>query len=65
MTKRKLSSGERARIAEERRSEAVAAHPKKMISVRVEEETNEEGEPVVWVHYIGERQSKDWKRNDP
>jgi hypothetical protein len=35
-----------------------------MVSVRVEDETDENGEPIVWVHYIGERQSKDWKRND-
>jgi hypothetical protein len=34
-----------------------------MITVRVEGETDENGEPIVWVHYIGERQSKDWKRN--
>lgn len=64
MAKRKLSPEERGRIAEERRSSEVMAHPDKMISVRVEEETNEDGEPIVWVHYIGERQSKAWKRND-
>lgn len=64
MAKRKLSPDERARIAEERRGKEVAARPDKMIAVRVEDETNEDGEPIVWVHYIGERQSKDWKRND-
>lgn len=64
MAKRKLSPDERVRVAEERRSKEVAAHPNKMISVRVEDETDENGEPIVYVHYIGERQSKDWKRND-
>ena len=64
MAKRKLSPDERARIAEERRNKEVSAHPNKMVSVRVEDETDENGEPIVWVHYIGERQSKDWKRND-
>jgi hypothetical protein len=34
-----------------------------MISVRVEDETDENGAPIIWVHHIGERQSKDWKRN--
>lgn len=65
MAKRKLNPEERARIAEERRSSEVMAHLDKMVSVRVEEETNEDGEPIVWVHYVGERQSKDWKRDDP
>ncbi len=64
MAKRKLSPDERARIAEERRRKEVATHPDKMISVRVEDETNENGEPIVWVHYIGERTSKGWKRKD-
>lgn len=64
MAKRKLSPDERARIAEERRNKEVSAHPNKMVSVRVEDETDENGEPIVLVHYIGERQSKDWKRND-
>ena len=64
MAKRKLSPDERVRIAEQRRSKEVAAHPDKMIAVRVEDETDEGGEPIVWVHYIGERQSKDWKRTE-
>jgi hypothetical protein len=63
MAKRKLSPDEKERIAEERRTEEVSAHPDKMISVRVEDETDENGEPIVWVHHIGERQSDDWKRN--
>ena len=63
MAKRKLSSDEKDSIAEERRTKEVAAHPNKMISVRVEDETDENGAPVVWVHRIGERQSNDWKRN--
>lgn len=40
----------------------IAAHPEKMISVRVDDETDESGEPVVRVDYIGEREMpKDWK----
>lgn len=64
MAKRKLSPDERIRIAEERRQQEMTAHPNKMISVRVEEETNEDGEPIVWVHFVGERQSKNWKHSD-
>ncbi len=64
MLKRKLSADERLRIAEERRNKEVCAHPNKMISVRVEEQTDDSGKPVVWVHFIGERQSMDWKSCD-
>jgi hypothetical protein len=63
MAKRRLGPDEKDRIAEERRTKEVTAHPNKMISVRVEDETDDNGEPIVWVHHIGERQSKDWKRN--
>jgi hypothetical protein len=63
MAKRKLSPDEKHRIAEERRAQEISAHPSKMISVRVEDETDENGAPIIWVHHIGERQSKDWKRN--
>jgi len=63
VAKRKLSRDEVVQIAEERRSKEVAAHPDKMISVRVEDETDANGKPIVWVHYIGERPSQDWKRN--
>jgi hypothetical protein len=63
MAKRKLSPDEKTRIAEERRTKEVAARSNKMISVRVEDETDENGEPIVWIHYIGEHQSEDWKRN--
>jgi hypothetical protein len=63
MAKRKLSPDEKDRITEERHTKEVSAHPDKMISVRVEDETDENGEPIVWVHHIGEQQSKDWKRN--
>ena len=62
MTKRMLTPAEKNRIAEERRSKEVSAHSDKMISVRVEDETDEDGEPIVLIHYIGESQSKDWKR---
>lgn len=61
MVKRNLSADERSRIAEERRNREVCTHPHKMISVRVEEQTDVSGKPIVWVHFIGERQSKDWK----
>jgi hypothetical protein len=64
MVRRKLSPDEKVRIAEERRTIEVSVHPDKMIAVRVEDETDENGQPVVYVHYIGERQSKDWIRND-
>jgi hypothetical protein len=64
MVRRKLSPDEKVRIAEERRTKEVSVHPDKMIAVRVEDETDENGQPVVYVHYIGERQSKDWIRND-
>ena len=63
MAKRMLTPQEKDRIAEERRSKEVSAHSNKMISVRVEDETDENGEPIVWVHFVGESQSKDWKRN--
>ena len=59
MTKRMLTPAEKNRIAEERRSKEVSAHSDKMISVRVEDETDEDGEPIVLIHYIGESQSKD------
>lgn len=63
MAKRTLSAEEKFRIAEERRTKEASIHSNKMISVRVEEETDENGEPIVWVHYVGEHQSKEWKRN--
>jgi len=62
MAKRKLSTDEKERIAEERRSREISAHPEKMISIRVEDETDENGDPIIWVHYVGERPSKDWQR---
>lgn len=63
MAIRTLTKAEKRRISEARRIEEMSAHPDKMVSVRVEGETDERGEPIVWVHYIGERQSNDWKRN--
>ena len=63
MSKRRICADEKIRIGEERRIKEVSVHPRKMIAVRVEDETDENGKPVVWVHYIGEAQSKDWKRN--
>jgi hypothetical protein len=64
MAKRKLSDEEKERIAEDRRNREVATHPDKMISVRVEDETDEKGEPVVEVHYIGEQRSKVRRRDE-
>ena len=60
MAKRKLSVDEKERIAEERRTKEVTAHPGKMISVRVEDETDENGAPIVIVHYIGDPEDR-WK----
>jgi hypothetical protein len=47
MAKRKLSAEEKTWIIEERRTKEVSAHPSKMISVRVEDETDANGEPIV------------------
>ncbi|MGE8941503.1 hypothetical protein ACO2I3_06280 [Leptospira interrogans] len=58
MVTRKLDTNERQTIAEMRRIKEVAAHPRKMIAVRVNGETNENGEPVVTVRYVGERRPK-------
>lgn len=63
MTRRKLSRTEKRRIAEERRIQEMKAHPDKMIAVRVGGEADENGKPVVLVHFVGERQSKNWKRS--
>ena len=54
MAKRKLSADEKERIAEDRRIKEVTAHPDKMISVHVEDVTDENGAPIVTVHYIGD-----------
>ena len=62
MLRRKLTAEEIARISEERRQQEISAHPDKMISIRVEAETDESGEPIVWVHFIGECRSNEWKR---
>ena len=64
MAKRKLSSDEKERIAEERRCQEISAHPEMMISIRVKDETDENGDPIIWVHYVGERPSKDWQRGN-
>ena len=57
MTKRILGSDEKKQIAEERRMKEISTHPDKMISVLVEDETDDQGAPVVTVHYVGERSS--------
>ena len=64
MAKRRLSVEEKEQIVEDRRNREIAAHPDKMISVRVEDETDEDGEPVVDVRYIGEQRSKDGRREE-
>ena len=51
MAKRRLTPEEKSRIVKERCSEAVTAHPDKMIFVRVEDETGENGEAIVLVHF--------------
>ena len=58
MAKRLLTAEEKSRIVQERCSEAVNAHPDKMIFVRVEDETDENGQAIVWVQSVGETQSK-------
>ena len=63
MAKRRLSVEEKEQIVEDRRNREIAAHLDKMISVRVEDETDEDGDPVVDVHYIGEQRSKDGRRD--
>jgi hypothetical protein len=52
--KRRLGADEKHKIAEDRRLKEIAAHPDKMISVHVEDETDENGAPVVTVQHIGE-----------
>ena len=65
MTKRMLGADEKTRIAEDRRIKEVEGHPDKMISVHVDDETDEAGEPVVTVHYIGQSdQPKDRSATD-
>jgi len=54
MPKRRLGADEKHKIAEDRRLKEIAAHPNKMISVHVEDETDESGAPVVTVQHIGE-----------
>ena len=54
MPKRRLGSHERRQIAEKRRLKEIDAHPDKMISVHVEDETDESGTPVVTVEHVGE-----------
>lgn len=63
MAKRKLSAEEKHRISEDRRNKEVLAHPDKMIAVHVEDETDEAGEPVVTVHYVGEAGSTESRRD--
>ena len=58
MAKRKLDAAEKQEISEARRLKEIAAHPDKMIAVRVNDETDENGEPVVAVRYVGERRPK-------
>ena len=59
MAKRRLTPEEKSRIVKERCNEAVTAHPDKMILVRVENETDEKGEAIVWVQFGRDSQSRD------
>lgn len=54
VSKRKLGADEKQKIAEDRRLKEIAAHPDKMISVHVEDETDESGSPIVTVQHVGE-----------
>ena len=63
MAKRKLSAEEKELIIEDRRNKEVIAHPDKMIAVHVEDETDEVGEAVVTVHFVGEPASKGWRHD--
>ena len=54
VSKRRLGADEKQKIAEDRRLKEIAAHPDKMISVHVEDETDENGSPIVTVQYVGE-----------
>lgn len=54
VAKRRLGADEKQKIAEDRRLKEIAAHPDKMISVHVEDETDENGSPIVTVQYVGE-----------
>ena len=54
MPKRKLGADEKRKIAENRRLKEIDAHPDKMISVHVEDETDESGAPTVTVEHVGE-----------
>ena len=51
MAKRRLTPEEKSRLIKERCNEAVTAHPDKMIFVCVEDQTDENGEAIVWVHF--------------
>ena len=58
MAKRMLTPEEKSRIVKARCNEAVTAHPDKMIFVRVDDETDENGDAIVRVHF-GRHSSKD------
>ena len=63
MPKRRLGVDEKQKIAEDRRLKEIAAHPDKMISVHVEDETDESGASIVTVQHIGESARDRKKRN--
>lgn len=65
MPKRSLGPDEKKKIIEDRRQKEIAAHPDKMISIQVDDETDESGQPVVRVNYIGEGvMPKGWRPSD-
>lgn len=62
MAKRTLSEEEMHRLAEDRRLKEIAVHPNKMISVHVELETDDNGDAIISVWFIGERRSTPLRR---
>ena len=53
MPMRRLGADQKQQIAEDRRLKEIAAHPDKMMSVHVEDKTDETGAPVVTVQHDG------------
>jgi L-arabinose isomerase len=60
MPKRALGDDEKRRIAEERRLKEARTHRD---TVHVEDETDEDGEPIVTVQYVGESAGDRKNRN--
>jgi len=52
MAKRKLTDDERRAIRDTTRQQEIAKHPHAFITVLVDAETDENGEPIVRVHRL-------------